>query len=905
MFYALYQIIITPLVDLTEFFYQLFYEITGNQGISVIGLSFVVTIFTLPLYMVAEKWQEKERKTQEKLKPGIERIKSTFKGDEQYMILSVFYKENHYHPLMALRSSFSLLIQVPFFIAAYNFLSGLEPLNEYSFLFIKSFGEPDSTFHIGSFAVNVLPVAMTLINCVSGAVYSKGHPLSEKIQIYACAAVFLLLLYNSPAGLVVYWTMNNVLSLVKNVFYKLKNPAKTLYILACLFAAVIFIFAFLADTKKIIRTALVLFAVLIPFIPFICKNAAKFISSNFVFLDGSPKNRNLIFILSALCLSLLAGLVIPSTLMQSEVSQYCNVDSYKSPWIFLLTPFFQSLGFFVFWPACFYFLFGKQVKKAFCLIFSAFVFTAVFNTFLFGGNYGPINPTLIFMEPQTFKESLSKIIINAAGIAAILFFVLIITSKKAVVIQYLCSILALSFSAVSVKNVFDISSFYGRMDKNLAKDEVESVFHLSKTGKNVIVLMQDRLFSPLIPFVFDELPELKEKFDGFTFYKNTMSFAIYTMLGTPGIFGGYDYTPYEMNTNPKQKDKTLQQKHNEAIVSLPKTFNASGWNTAVSDMPYENYLEQPSDSFYNDEHYKVTNENNAASFSRIQTHGVYSDLWYKKNNMEPLPFISSQIKRNFFIFSIFKMVSPVLRPVVYHNDYWLSFNKYNDTAKFIDNYSELDFLPQLVDFNSENNAFLLLDNEATHEPIFLQAPAYVPAEKVTDYGRSPFCNQAQYHSMAGVFSRLARFFDYLKENDCYDNTRIIIVSDHGTNIDTGDFEKTQEIDISKQNYTASLLVKDFNEKGPVKEDMTFMTNADTPYLAVKDLIENASNPFTGSLYRVENKNDYMKLVKAPAQSTRIRHDNAFSVPEDGWYTVHDNIFLNENWAHLNFKESAE
>ena len=77
----LYQIIIMPLIQLTEFFYELFFEITGNQGIAVIGLSFVVTLFTLPLYMVAEKWQETERQIQKTLNPGVERIKKTFRGD--------------------------------------------------------------------------------------------------------------------------------------------------------------------------------------------------------------------------------------------------------------------------------------------------------------------------------------------------------------------------------------------------------------------------------------------------------------------------------------------------------------------------------------------------------------------------------------------------------------------------------------------------------------------------------------------------------------------------------------------------------------------------------------------------------------------------------------------------------
>ena len=49
MLTILYQIIIMPLIQLTEFFYELIFEITDNQGIAVIGLSFVVTLFTLPL----------------------------------------------------------------------------------------------------------------------------------------------------------------------------------------------------------------------------------------------------------------------------------------------------------------------------------------------------------------------------------------------------------------------------------------------------------------------------------------------------------------------------------------------------------------------------------------------------------------------------------------------------------------------------------------------------------------------------------------------------------------------------------------------------------------------------------------------------------------------------------------
>lgn len=58
---------------------------------------------------------------------------------------------------------------------------------------------------------------MTVINIVSGMIYTRGMPLKSKIQLYGMALVFLVLLYGSPSGLVFYWTLNNVFSLIKNI----------------------------------------------------------------------------------------------------------------------------------------------------------------------------------------------------------------------------------------------------------------------------------------------------------------------------------------------------------------------------------------------------------------------------------------------------------------------------------------------------------------------------------------------------------------------------------------------------------------------------------------------------------------------------------------------------------------
>ena len=386
MFNAIYQILIFPIIEIFEFFYQFIFEITNNKGIAVIGLSIVVSLVTLPLYMIAESWQEKERLIQKKLKPGIDRIKAVFKGDEQYMILSTFYKQNNYKPIMALRSSFGLLIQIPFFIAAYNFLSNLKPLQGYSFLFIKDFGAPDATFHIGNFAINILPIAMTIINCVAGFIYTKGLSLKEKIQIYVFALFFLVFLYNSPAGLVLYWTMNNVFSLVKNVFYKVKNPKKVLFICICVISAVLLIspITILKSTKTIYKFMVVLFAIILPISPFVIKKITDFLDKRIDSTTQENKKINAtVFILSTIILAILTGLVIPSMIVHSEPNNYCYVDNYKSPFIFIFTPLLHAIGLFVIWPVCFYFLCSEKVKKVFLFIFSICGFSAIINCFAF------------------------------------------------------------------------------------------------------------------------------------------------------------------------------------------------------------------------------------------------------------------------------------------------------------------------------------------------------------------------------------------------------------------------------------------------------------------------------------------------------------------------------------------
>lgn len=264
----LMNLLIGPLKLGFETIFSLAYRISSDPGFSIIVLSLVMNILVLPLYRQADAMQEQARQTDARLHKGVAHIKKVFSGDERMMILQTYYRQNNYRPTDALNGSVSLLLEIPFFMAAYQFLSHAALLNGAGFGPIRDLATPDGLLVLGGLTLNLLPIVMTAINCVSSALYLKGFPLKTKLQLYGMAMFFLVFLYDSPSGLVFYWTLNNLFSLVKNIFYKLKNPRKVLCVLGMILGAAMMVFGiFLYPTESVRRKvflAAVGFAMMLP-----------------------------------------------------------------------------------------------------------------------------------------------------------------------------------------------------------------------------------------------------------------------------------------------------------------------------------------------------------------------------------------------------------------------------------------------------------------------------------------------------------------------------------------------------------------------------------------------------------------------------------------------------------------
>ena len=421
MMNILYNVFIFPVEQLIGLSYVFALRIFHDPTLSILAVSVAVSVLLLPLYFKAEKYQFAEQDIKKRLKPVVDNIKSVFSGNERFMRLSTYYRQNGYHPIYALRSSLSLFIQVPFFIAAYHFLANLEIIENVSFGPIENLAKPDSLLTISGFTINILPVVMALFNCASAAVYTKNFPAKDKIQLYGMAAIFLLLLYNSPSGMVIYWTGNNIFSLCKNIIQKTKNPKRIVHVLvsiACLLFVVFVLFFHKGVLLKRFSVALV-FAC-IPLFPFVFKILSVRIKQ--ILRKQDNNNFTDVFILSLLTIFLLGGLIIPSSLLASSIQEFSFIENYKSPFPFIINTVFQSFGIFILWPLLIYFMFSQKTKRIMAKTAAIFTGIAIVNVILFVGKYGYLTIDFLFSEKV---ESIATV--NMLNLFIIVFVAILIS----------------------------------------------------------------------------------------------------------------------------------------------------------------------------------------------------------------------------------------------------------------------------------------------------------------------------------------------------------------------------------------------------------------------------------------------------------------------------------------------
>ncbi len=900
-------LLIGPLKLLFEFIFQISSRFIDHPGICIIFLSLTMNILVLPLYRRADAMQEQSRDVEARLHDGVAHIKKAFSGDEKMMILQTYYRQNHYKPTDALKGSVSLLLEIPFFMAAYQFLSHLEILKGVSFGPITDLGQPDGLLIIGGIAINLLPILMTLINAISSALYLRGFPLKTKIQLYGMALFFLVFLYQSPAGLVFYWTLNNIFSLVKTIFYKLKHPKTVIAVLTFAIGFCTTVFASIFYISPTLKQKLFLIGIgaILMIIPIVATLISR-IAKNKTAKEAHPNKK--IFILGCLFLTVLVGVLIPSALIASSPLEFVSPSYFHHPTWYVVDSLLMAAGTFLIWLRVFYWLASPAGKVVFDRLIWVICGIFLVNYMFFGTNLGVITSYLQFESGLFFTLKQQAINIGVIIAVSAVMYLLVFKFKKAASSVLLISVIA--FGAMSCINIAKINSSVTALDTSYSSNNPH--FSLSKKGKNVVVIMLDRAMGSYVPYLFNEKPELKEKFDGFTYYSNVISYGLSTNQGTPAMLGGYEYTPVEIN---KRANESLASKQNEALKVLPVLFANNGYKSTVCDPVYANYSWVPDLSIFDD----------CPDVNAYITKGKFTDSDTQKAAIE-------ENHRNFFCFSLMKTMPLSLQTTLYANgtynhagslyDEASSSQIYEDAHKaegirksFIDSYNALKNMSKMTQISDDDtNTYLFFSSDMTHDIMLLTEPDYLPSETVdnTAYD-AEHTNRftvngvtlkmetqdhySHYQSNMAAMLLLADWFDYLRENGVYDNTKIIIVADHGRDLRQldemmADTKQGEVIDMEM--FYPLMMVKDFGATGFTTSD-EYMTNADVPTIATKDLIDSPVNPFTGKLITDSEKYAHDQIIIWSHDWDTSKNNGNQFLPSK-WISAKRNIFDKDNWT---------
>ncbi|SCW66728.1 membrane protein insertase, YidC/Oxa1 family, C-terminal domain-containing protein [Ruminococcaceae bacterium YRB3002] len=862
----LYTIIISPLELLFELIFAFSYKIIPAPAVNLVIMSIAVNLLVLPLYRRADRIQMETRNRENELRPVIDHIKKCFRGDEKVLMLQTYYRINNYSPLSSLKSVLSIFLQIPFFIAAYRFLSDLQLLSGQSMGPVADLSKPDGLITIGAVSINLLPVIMTAVNIISSEIYTKGQPFKDKITLYLTALVFLVLLYNSPSGLVFYWTLNNAFSLVKNIFYKIIPPKKD------------------SGSQKI-----------------------RLRDLNRV--DG------IIYIASASYLALLTGFLIPSSVISSSPEEFIHLTLMNDPNSYTWYTLCIAAGTFVLWIGVYYLLSSDHGKIVFSYAVFIVAIGASVNYFAYGADMGIVTPELVFEYSISYETELILLTTGTVILACVLFAFLRKILPRVMMYLVLAGLIAVF--GMGVSNTIKVSDGYRQvLALDIKKDTPEIEF--STAGKNVVVLMMDRAIGDYIPYVFNEYPELVDKFDGFTYYPNTMSYGSHTNFGAPALFGGYEYTPEAMNS---RDDMLLKDKHNESLLVMPVLFSRAGYDVTAIDMPYVNYSSIPQTDIF--DQYENVNAYIAEDFLSPSMKEISEQRDITRC-------------RNFFLYSLLRIAPTALQDQIYEGGNYHALDHTSISTEhgvfhfpqsiisstqtsgvnpdFITSYDVLDQMDDLTGFNDDDKgSILLMDNKAMHSPMEFQLPDMTISD---DVDNSEFFNEywerytvdgntlhmdiyehiSHYQVTVKAMEKLGEWFDYLKANGAWDNTRIIIVSDHGRLVVQNGRLVFEDLGIDAEEVNPLLMVKDFDSHGYNTSD-EFMTNADVPTIATEGLIEDPVNPFTGNPIMSDPKNAGPQKILL-SNNWRVQQNNGYRFEPGSWYSVHDNIFDRNNWEYL-------
>ena len=223
---------LTWLESILKWFLNIFYRIIPNYGVAIILLTILIKIILHPL---SKKSQESTAKMGA-LSPRIEEIKNKYPDnpEAQNAAMAKLYREEKINPMS---SCLPMLIQFPILIAFYGLLNKNIELRGAMFIpgWINDLSIPETIFTlpfniplIGS-QIHLLPILYTFSMIFSMKITQSSSSVAGSQQgmmnfmTYGMPIIFFFILYNAPSGLLLYWSVMNVISIGTQIYVNKKK----------------------------------------------------------------------------------------------------------------------------------------------------------------------------------------------------------------------------------------------------------------------------------------------------------------------------------------------------------------------------------------------------------------------------------------------------------------------------------------------------------------------------------------------------------------------------------------------------------------------------------------------------------------------------------------------------------
>ena len=218
--------VLQPLIDVCQAILEFWHDLidsndnlSGSWGIAIILMTFTVRIAILPLTFKGVKSMQRLQT----LQPAIKQIQERYKDDKQRMNQEVmaFYQREKVNPL---GSCFPLLLQIPFFISLFYLLRSpqfkADIADNPGFLAIDNLAEKVTD----PILLGVLIVLYVGTQLAASAVTALSADPTQRRIMFALPFVFVILIVNFEAGLILYWITTNVWTIGQQLLVKKLYP---------------------------------------------------------------------------------------------------------------------------------------------------------------------------------------------------------------------------------------------------------------------------------------------------------------------------------------------------------------------------------------------------------------------------------------------------------------------------------------------------------------------------------------------------------------------------------------------------------------------------------------------------------------------------------------------------------